>query len=207
MYFRKTWKLNRIETCHVSPIAPEQPRQNISAIAITCEAWWTRIPAADNPELGKRRRASEVFIGVNIDLCRMIDCDEPHLIEIDEFLHDLGKPKAQPSITGLYKTAFDAQIFGRIRNIRFARRDPVTDDAWADHVGDEFVVFAVPNPHDRARAAPPVDFTNEVTAGRCKLNLILHDTGRPQKSHDVSFTRLIEARDDFPRILSQISRR
>src|SRR5262245_11459552 len=109
MHFRKTRKLNRIETCHVPPIAPEQLRQNISAIAITCEAGWTRIPAADNPELGEWWRASKVFIGVNIDLCRMIDCDEPHLIEIDEFLHDLGKPKAQPSITELYMTALDAQ--------------------------------------------------------------------------------------------------
>src|SRR5262249_13566296 len=137
----------------------------------------------------------------------MIDCDEPHLIEIDEFLHDLGKPKAQPSITGLYMTALEAQICGGTGNIRFARRDPLPDDAWADHMGDEFVVFPVPNPHDRARTAPPVDFTNEVTAARCKLNLVLHDTGRPQKPHDVGFTRLIEARDDFPRILSQISRR
>src|SRR5262245_13665445 len=207
MHFRKARKLNRIETCHVSSIALQQLRQNISTFTVACGAWWTRVTAGDNPELGEWRRAGEVFVRVDVNVCRMIDCDEAHLIEIDKFLHHLGKPKAQAAIAGLHMTAFDAKVLCRIWSIRLARGNPMADDAWTDHIGDEFVVFTVPNPHDWARTATPVDFTKEVTPARCKLNLILHDAGRPQEPHDVGFHCLIHARDDFPRILSQISGR
>src|SRR5712691_5275742 len=181
MHLRKTRKLNRIESCDVPPVAPQKLRQYVAALAVARGPRWTSVTARDNPELRKRWRAREVFIGINIDVRRMVNGSQPHVIEIDQFLHDLGKPEAQAAVAGLHMAALDAQILRGIGNIRFAGRNPVTDDSRPDHVGDKLVVFAVPHPHHRARTAASVDLTNDVAAAGRKLNFILHDARWPQE--------------------------
>src|SRR5207249_7591555 len=115
--------------------------------------------------------------------------------------------EAYPPVAWFHVTAFDAQILRRIRNVRFARRNPVTDDSRPNHVRYKLIMFAVPNPHDRARTAASVDLTNDVAAARRKSNLILHDAGRPKDPDDVRFFRLVDAGNNFHRILPEISRR
>ena len=50
------------------------------------------------------------------------------------------------------------EILRRIGNVAFIRADPVSNDGGTDHVGDEFVAFAIPRKEDRARTAASIDF-------------------------------------------------
>ncbi len=137
----------------------------------------------------------------------MVDRSQAHLIEIDQFLHHFGKPEADTAVARLHLTAFDTQVLRGIGGIRLARPNPMADDAGPDHIRDELIAFAIPHPDDRTRTAPSVDFLNDVAAPRGKLDFVLHDTGRPEKPHNVGFFSLVQAGDDRERILPQISRR
>ena len=86
--------------------------------------------------------------------------------------------------------------------------DPVTYDSRANHVGDELVVFAVPDPNDRARTAAPVDFLNDVAAARTRagLHLARRPVGQSSRTTSASFAWFRPATSRRP-ILAKISRR
>ena len=149
----------------------------------------------------------EILVRLNRDVGRMIDRQQPHVIEVGQFLHHFGESKTEPSIPRLDAAAVDLQILGRIRNVALARRHPMADDAGADHVGNELVSLAVPGKHHRAGAAASIDFVQQMTTARCELHLILHDSRGPQQSHDVRLSQAIDAGQDARRVLSQVAGR
>src|SRR3974390_2116748 len=56
-----------------------------------------RIAADNHLEFRIRRGRREVFFGINVEVSRMVDRQQPHLIEIDSFFERLHKTETQGS--------------------------------------------------------------------------------------------------------------
>src|SRR5215467_15934424 len=82
MHLREAWKLNRIETCDVPPVTLEEFRQYIAAFTVAGGPWRPRVTGRNDFEFGKGRRACEVLVGIHINVRRMIDRRQSHLIQI-----------------------------------------------------------------------------------------------------------------------------
>src|SRR5258708_32123675 len=94
-------------------------------------------------EFWEWRIAGKSLVGINIETLGMIDCQQFHLIEIHGFFHGLEKTETELAIARLQTFPGNFQIFGWIGNVSLSGRDPVANDAWTDHVGDEFGFVAI----------------------------------------------------------------
>src|SRR5689334_21093130 len=144
MQFRESHKWQFFEIRHVLSVPPGNKRQHIIPVVIPCAGGWPRVTTGNYAELRKRWRAHESFIRENFVGSRMIDRQEPYLIEIHCFFHRLHKPEAQQSIPWLHASRRHLQIFVRIWNISLPRRDPMADDSRSNHVRDEFKLAPIP---------------------------------------------------------------
>src|ERR1700688_4804552 len=100
------------------------------------------------------RIAGEIFIGININIGGMIDGQQLDLIEINRFFERLHEAEAQLAIFFLNRASVD---FDRLRwtgdvalYLAVLSRDPVADDARAEHVADELIFFTIPCEERRA---------------------------------------------------------
>src|SRR5262245_53221233 len=112
MHLRKAWKLNRIETCHVTAVAVEEFGKHIAAAVIACRSGRRSIATGDDLEFRKRRLTREIFIRIDRRIGLVVDREQTNLIEIDQFFHDFSKSKTQLAVAGLHSRSFDSQVFG-----------------------------------------------------------------------------------------------
>ena len=73
MHLRETRELNWIEPGDVFPVALEQLRQYVAPFTVARRPRRPCVTARNDLEFGKRRRAREVLVGINIDVRRMVD--------------------------------------------------------------------------------------------------------------------------------------
>src|SRR5215467_6199627 len=112
--------------------------------------------AGDDFEFRKRRIAGEVLVGKDLQILRMVDGQKAHLVDVNDFFERLHETKTQETMALADVLAFYLDIFRRIGNVAFARPDPMTHHARADHVRHKTVAAAVPNEEYRTRAAAAV---------------------------------------------------
>ena len=89
---------------------------------------------------------------------------------------------------------------------RWPGRDPVADDAGADHVGEKFIALAIPDEDDGAGTAAAIDFRNFLTHPSSNFYFILQHAGRPKHAHHIRFGFRAQPNVKIERPLAQISR-
>ncbi len=170
------------------------------APAGACASW-----AGDYFEHRKRRSAEETFVGIDLDVLGMIDGQKARLIEVVELFHGLEHLETDHAVLGLDLIAGNFEIFVGVGNIALVGAGPVADDSGADHVGEEFVFFAVPDEDDRAGAAAAVDFGDLLALQSPDLHFVLQDAGGPEQANHFGFALEAEAGDDFRGALTQVA--
>ena len=120
--------------------------------------WRAGIATGDDAKFGKWRSADEALVGIYFVRGGMIDGQQADLVEIDGFFHGFEETEAEQTVARANAAGVDLEIFVGIGDVAFAGSDPVADYAGADHVGDEFVLAAIPGKKDRAGAAAAVEF-------------------------------------------------
>src|SRR5260370_40728160 len=119
-----------------------------------------RVAAGDDSKFGKWRGADESLVGIDVVRSRVIDGQQADLIEVDRLFHRLHETEAEQAIASAHAARVDLQIFVWIGNVAFTGRDPVADDTWTNHVGDDFILTTVPGKQNRTGAAPAIDFNH-----------------------------------------------
>ena len=84
-------------------------------------------------------------------------------------------------------------------------RDPVADDAGADHVGDEFEFAAVPCEEHGAGAAAAIEFGDGLIFFGGEIYFVLRDAGGPEKADDFGVFFVFEAGEDCGGVLAEIA--
>ena len=143
MELGETLKRQQLEIAKVA--VRQQVRQHVAAMVIPCAGRRTRILAGDYLERGIGRIAGEIFVGIDIEIARMIDRQQTYAVQIDNFFHRLHQAEAELAIFLFYGVAIDFDVLGRPGNVALARPDPVADHARAEHVRDQLVMTAVPH--------------------------------------------------------------
>ena len=156
----------------------------------------------------------------------MIDREQAHLIEVDGFFERFHEAEAEKTgvgprtsdlsqpvladVRGLRSevaflpnhVAIDLDVFDGAGDVALVGTDPVSDDAGAEHVGDEFVALAVPDEEGGAGAAAAVDFEVVLLLVAGDLDFVLQHSGGPEHAHDVGFFGLAEADGEIRRVLA-----
>ena len=101
--------------------------------------------------------------------------------------------------------AIDLDVFDGAGDVALVGADPVSDDAGAEHVGDEFVALAVPDEEGGAGAAAAVDFEVVLLLVAGDLDFVLQHSGGPEHAHDVGFFGLAEADGEIRRVLAKVA--
>ena len=135
----------------------------------------------------------------------MIDGEKTRLVEVVELFHGLEHFETDHAVSRLDLISGNFEILVGVGNIALVRACPVADDSGADHVGEEFVFFAVPDEDDRAGAAAAVDFGDLLVLQRGNLHFVLQDAGGPEQADHFGFALEAEARDDFRGALTQVA--
>ena len=117
-----------------------------------------RVLTGDDFEKREGRAAEEALVGIDLDIFGMIDGEKARLIEVIELFHGLEHFETDEAVARLHLIAGNFEIFVGVGSVALVRAGPVADDAGADHVGEEFEFFAVPDEDDRAGTAATVDF-------------------------------------------------
>ena len=73
----------------------EQVGQNIVSVLVPGSSRRTRSPAEDHLEPRIRRVAGEKFVGIDVEIGGMVDCQQLHLIEINDLFERLHEAEAQ----------------------------------------------------------------------------------------------------------------
>src|SRR5580692_1287978 len=185
----------------------QQVRKNIVAVLVVCRGWRTRIPADHNFKRRIRRVAGEVFVGINVEVGRMIYGNDFDLIQIHGFFKRFHEAKAELAIFFSNGLAINLDVLGWPRNIALAGPDPVSDNSRTEHVPDQLVTCAVPNKKGGAGTSATVDLHELLFAIGGDFDFVLQDARRPEHADDISLGRLSEANRQVRRILSEITRR
>src|SRR5260370_39445823 len=98
-------------------------------------------------------------------------------------------------------------VFGGVGYVALANRYPVPYDARADHVGNKFILVAIPNKQHWTGATPPVQFIDLLRPLCRKFDFVLRHPGGPKQAYDASFALLVETRQQRRRILAQVAAR
>ena len=148
----------QLKASQVAPVTPEQKVEDIIAMIVPCARQRTRVPAGNDFEFRKWRIAGEIFIGINRQILGMVNGQQPYLIQVDYLFQRFHQTKTQKTVPWLQVFAIYLDVFSRVRNVALAWTDPMAYDAGAQHISDETVARAVPNPEYRARAPTAVNF-------------------------------------------------
>ncbi len=105
----------------------------------------TRVVAHYDFEFRIRWIRREIFVGINLEIRGMIDCQNTHLIEVHRFLQRFHKAEAEIAVFLADGVSIDLDVLDRTRNVALPRPNPVPDYACAQHVGDKFVALAIPH--------------------------------------------------------------
>ena len=152
----------------------------------------------------------------------MIDGEQLHLIEVNGLFERLHEAETQhwvphPSLVlgrvGIVffaeRIAIELNGFGRTSNIAddfaFARRDPVSNDACAEHIADELVVRAIPGEERWTGTAAAVHFSKGLRLVGGDFDFILQNAGRPRHADDIGNFRLSEADGQVGRVLPEVA--
>ena len=142
MRFGESLEWQQFEIADV--VVGKQIGQQVVSMIVRTRRGRVRVAAGHDLERRIRRIAGEVFVGKHVEIRRMIDREQADLVEIDNFLHWLHQAEAVACRLSRAHAAIDFDVLRRTRNVALARSNPVSDDACADHVGDEFVVMCHP---------------------------------------------------------------
>ncbi len=197
----------RFEIRDVLAIAFRNLRQHIISAIVPRADGCMRVMTRDYAELRKRRRANESLIRKNFIPRRMIDGQQPHLIQINRFFHRLHETEAEQPVPGLHAARTHLQVLVRIRNVPFPGRDPVADHAGPDHVRDEFILAAIPRKQNGARAPAPIEFADAVHFLCRQIYFVLRHARRPQQPNDFGVTLRAQPGKNRGGVLPQIARR
>src|SRR5260370_8957785 len=168
---------------------------------------WMRVPAGDDSEFGKWRGADESLVGIDVVRSRVIDGQQADWIEVDRLLHGIHEGEAEQGIGSAHATRVDLQIFVWIGNVAFTGRDPVTDYAGTNHVGDEFILMAVPGKQNGAGTAAAVEFADAVFLFGDEVDFVLRNACWPEQTHDFDVMLGAEPGEDGRSVLATIARR
>ena len=135
----------------------------------------------------------------------MIDRNHAQLVDVVHFLHRLAEAHAQVAVFGAQLRAVDLHPLVGIGRVLRGRRNPVADDARADHIGDELVLLAIPREQRRTRTAAPVEFQERHRLVHRDVDLVLQHAGRPQHAHDVGVGVLAKSGENLRWPLAQIA--
>ncbi len=164
-----------------------------------------RAAAGDDTKFGKWRRADKSLVGINIVSGRMIDGQQPNLIEVNGFFHRFHEAEAKQTIARANAAGADLQIFVGIRNVAFPGRDPVADHTGANHVGDEFILVTVPRKQNRAGTAATIQFADAVLFVCGEIDFVLRHAGGPEQPDHFDVTLSAEPREDRRCVLAEIA--
>ena len=90
------------ENFEIAEIAMRQQiRQHVVAMIVPGASWRTRVAREHYFERRIRRIAGEVFVGIDLDIGRMIDSDQLHLVEINRLFERLHETEAELGCTML----------------------------------------------------------------------------------------------------------
>ncbi len=112
----------------------QQIREHIVAVLVPRCRRRARIPADHNFERWIRRIAGEIFVGINLELGRMIDRQQLYLIEIHGLFERLHEAETELAIFFSNGLAINLDVFRRSRNVALAGANPVSDHSSAEHV-------------------------------------------------------------------------
>src|SRR5215469_7665122 len=153
-------------------------------MVIPC-AYRLRALCGNHFELRERWLAGEILIGKNVDVSRVINREQPHLIEIYDFLHRLHQTETQQTVAWLCSEALDRGILRGVGGISLARCNPMPDHAGPEHVGNKVVAASIPREQQRARAAASIDFCDHFVLSSTELGFILNHARRPEQSYRI----------------------
>ncbi len=175
----------RLKAGYIAPVTPEKKVEDIMALVIPGARQRTGVSAGDDFEFREWRIAGEIFVWINIQISRMIDGQQAHLVEINDLFKRFHEAETQETMPRLDMLTFNLYIFRRVRNVAFSWPDPMTYNAGAQHVSNKTIVLTVPDPEHRTRAATAVNLGDFWRAVGGNLSFILDNTLRPKRTHDV----------------------
>ena len=122
-----------------------QQREHIAAMVVPRARGRVRRRCEHGSARGERRIVEESLVGIDVGPTRMIDRDQPKLIDKIDLFHGLAEAHAEIAIARFELRAVNLDPLVGIGCVLRRRRNPMADDPRADHVRDEFVLFPVPN--------------------------------------------------------------
>src|SRR5579863_7253044 len=96
MWFGEAKKLRELEIAEVT--VGEQIWQNVVPVLVPCASRRLGVAANNHLELGIRRVRSEIFVRIHVDISRMIDREQTHLIEIHSFFQRLHETETYSGV-------------------------------------------------------------------------------------------------------------
>src|ERR1700723_3718629 len=125
-------------------IAPAQLAEDIATLAIPGAKRETRGLRCDHAPRSEGRIVEKALVGIHLHIFRVVDSDEPQLIDVIPLFHWLDEAQTQLAIDRGETIPFDLDPLTRVGEVAPRRREPVADNRGANHIGDEAVFVAVP---------------------------------------------------------------
>ena len=125
--FGKSLEWEQVKVADV--LAGFQVREQIAPPVVPCSCRQLSIATRNHLERRIGRVRGKELIGVDIDVNRVVDGQQPHTVEIDDFFHRLHQTKTQLSVTELDRVAIHFDVLGRARNVALARCNPVAKNS------------------------------------------------------------------------------
>src|SRR5262249_20113099 len=176
----------------VPTIAVPHEGQDITTAIIPGTLRRLGVAGDDNPKAWERRTAGEVFVRIDLDVRRMIDRQQAHFVEIDDFFHGLKQTETQAALAQPHSSAVHFQILRRVGNVALARGHPMADNTGTDGVRDELIAAAIPRKKNWAGTSLAVDLLDAARSAAADLYFILQDARRPEQADDICLLRAAE---------------
>ena len=167
--------------------------------------WRTGIATGDDAKFGKWRSADEALVGIYFVGGGMIDGQQADLVEVNGFFHGFEEAEAEQAVARANAAGVDFEIFVGIGDVALAGSDPVADYAGANHVGDEFVLAAIPGKEDRAGTAAAVEFGYGIEFFGGEIYFVLRNAGGPEQTDHFDIFFGAEAGENGIGILAEIA--
>src|SRR3954452_5127992 len=127
--------------------------------------------------------AQEALIRIHLRAFRMIDSDQPQLINIVDLFHRLAESETQCAIAGPQHRSVHFDPLVRIIWISRGWRHPVANDGSAYYVRDKLIAPAIPCKENGARAPSTIQFLEHERFGCGNIDFILRHPSRPYHTH------------------------
>ncbi len=146
------------KVANVMVIARAQQLAHIATLVIPCSGKRMRLGAENRAAGSKRGLIQKALVGVHLGGLRMVDRNQPNLVEKVHLFHRFPKTQAEISSARAQLRAFHLDPLIGIGIVFCRGRNPVTNDRGANHIGDEFISLSVPGKQRGAGASPAVQF-------------------------------------------------